>query len=163
MMLVSRRANIVSVLSVWFSFSFFLHQNSFIHSLPSMPDFASQEYWDGRFSKDPKPFDWLLPAKVLFDISKEVIEAQFNNQTGYQKEIPALDERVAKSLSDPASFKRYLARPDQYANYLHFFQREMEKEGYEKTIVRYCFADSAEADEIFSRMFLGEYAGNREG
>ncbi|KXT12279.1 hypothetical protein AC579_5665 [Pseudocercospora musae] len=39
-----------------------------------MPDFASQEYWNGRFTKDPKPFDWLLPAKVLFDISKEVIE-----------------------------------------------------------------------------------------
>lgn len=39
-----------------------------------MPDFASQEYWDSRFRKDPTPFDWLLPARILLDISKEVIE-----------------------------------------------------------------------------------------
>jgi hypothetical protein len=39
-----------------------------------MPDFASQEYWDQRFTKDPKPFDWLLPAKILHDVAKEVID-----------------------------------------------------------------------------------------
>lgn len=39
-----------------------------------MPDFASQEHWDFRFEKDPKPFDWLVPAKVLHDVAGEVIE-----------------------------------------------------------------------------------------
>ncbi|KAF2206192.1 hypothetical protein CERZMDRAFT_53729 [Cercospora zeae-maydis SCOH1-5] len=39
-----------------------------------MPDFASQEYWDNRFRKDSKPFDWLVPAKVTHDIAKEVID-----------------------------------------------------------------------------------------
>ncbi|CAK1361254.1 hypothetical protein CB0940_03353 [Cercospora beticola] len=39
-----------------------------------MPDFASQEYWDNRFRKDSKPFDWLVPAKVVHDIAKEVID-----------------------------------------------------------------------------------------
>ncbi|KAI5357945.1 putative S-adenosyl-L-methionine-dependent methyltransferase [Septoria linicola] len=39
-----------------------------------MPDFASQEYWDNRFRKDSKPFDWLVPGKVIRDIAAEVIE-----------------------------------------------------------------------------------------
>ena len=39
-----------------------------------MPDFSSQEYWDARFAKDPKVFDWLVPAKVLHDIAAEVID-----------------------------------------------------------------------------------------
>lgn len=91
--------------------------------------------------------------------SKEVIDAQFHNQTSYQIDLPTLDEQTAKSLSDPASFKKHLADPDQYSNYLHFFQREMQKEGYEKTLIRYCFDDNAEANEVFGRMFLGECAG----
>ncbi|KAJ5654860.1 hypothetical protein N7490_001863 [Penicillium lividum] len=96
-------------------------------------------------------------ALTLYSLgaSKEVIEEQFHNQTAYQQELPALDEQVANSLSEPASFNKYLADPDQYGNYLHFFQQEMQKEGYEKTMVRYCFADNVEADEVFSRLFLG--------
>ena len=41
-----------------------------------MPDFASPEYWDNRFEKDSKPFDWLVPATVLRDVTQDMIEAE---------------------------------------------------------------------------------------
>ncbi|EME47081.1 hypothetical protein DOTSEDRAFT_69149 [Dothistroma septosporum NZE10] len=41
-----------------------------------MPDFASLEYWDNRFEKDSKPFDWLVPATALRDVTQDMIEAE---------------------------------------------------------------------------------------
>lgn len=39
-----------------------------------MPDFASQAYWDDRFTTDKKPFDWLLPASALRDVTSDMSE-----------------------------------------------------------------------------------------
>jgi EEF1A lysine methyltransferase 4 len=34
-------------------------------SLNMPPDYGTQAYWDDRFRRDTKPFDWLLPADCL--------------------------------------------------------------------------------------------------
>lgn len=39
-----------------------------------MPDFASQEYWDKRFQSDSKPFDWLVPAQALCQVTTDMID-----------------------------------------------------------------------------------------
>lgn len=39
-----------------------------------MPDFASQAYWNARFTTDKKPFDWLLPASALRDVTADMSE-----------------------------------------------------------------------------------------
>ena len=36
-----------------------------------MPSFASQEYWENRFTKDSTPFDWLIPANSLRKVIKD--------------------------------------------------------------------------------------------
>lgn len=41
-----------------------------------MPDFASQEYWDARFKKDDKPFDWLIPAKALCFVANDMLDRE---------------------------------------------------------------------------------------
>ena len=32
---------------------------------PAVPSFESSHYWDTRFTNEPQPFDWLVPADVL--------------------------------------------------------------------------------------------------
>ncbi|EGP84137.1 unnamed protein product [Zymoseptoria tritici ST99CH_1A5] len=39
-----------------------------------MPDFASHDYWDTRFTKDRTPFDWLIPATALRDVATDVVD-----------------------------------------------------------------------------------------
>lgn len=41
-----------------------------------MPEFASREYWDERFSNDSSCFDWLLPASALCDVAEEWVEVE---------------------------------------------------------------------------------------
>lgn len=40
-----------------------------------MSSFASQEYWDARFSKDSSPFDWLVPTEVLCDVASASLKS----------------------------------------------------------------------------------------
>lgn len=41
-----------------------------------MPDFAAKAYWDDRFAKDKKPFDWLVPATALRDVTAGLCEPE---------------------------------------------------------------------------------------
>ena len=41
-----------------------------------MPSFASQQYWDERFSKDSSAFDWLISAAALRDVATGWIPAK---------------------------------------------------------------------------------------
>ncbi|CZT19872.1 uncharacterized protein RCC_05728 [Ramularia collo-cygni] len=41
-----------------------------------MPDFSSKAYWDERFTKDNKPFDWLVPAAALRDVTADVWDTE---------------------------------------------------------------------------------------
>ncbi|CAK4032128.1 Hypothetical predicted protein [Lecanosticta acicola] len=41
-----------------------------------MPDFASQSYWDDRFSKNSSPFDWLVPAQALCQVTTDMIDPE---------------------------------------------------------------------------------------
>lgn len=43
-----------------------------------MPDFSQQTYWDTRFNADPTPFDWLLPARSLVQITRDMIDDELS-------------------------------------------------------------------------------------
>lgn len=40
-----------------------------------MPDFASQAYWEQRFTTDKNVFDWLIPASALRDVTADMSES----------------------------------------------------------------------------------------
>lgn len=41
-----------------------------------MPNFSSKAYWDERFTTDKKPFDWLVPATALRDVTTDVCDTE---------------------------------------------------------------------------------------
>jgi hypothetical protein len=89
--------------------------------------------------------------------TKEKIEWHFNNNTGYQRDQPETAAELSDSLSDISNFKRHLGDPKEYRNFLLFFRREMERDGYEKAVNRFLFGGDALSNEIFARLFTGSY------
>ena len=66
-----------------------------------------------------------------------------------------LDEDVVQDLSDPAKYTKYLGNERYYRDYLAFFQKEMEKKGYEEVINEYMFKGDERADDLLVRMYAG--------
>jgi hypothetical protein len=83
------------------------------------------------------------------------IERAYKDNTNYQRPTGTLEERIVQDMSDPAQFKKYLGKEKYYKDFLVFFQTEMEKEGWEKTLQEYMFAGNELADDIFGRMHAG--------
>jgi hypothetical protein len=73
-----------------------------------MPEFASREYWDERFSNDSSRFDWLVPAIVLCDIADEWVEAD-----GLRK---ADILHIGCGTSDSSILRRLVDNPSQIHN-----------------------------------------------
>ncbi|KAH7232170.1 uncharacterized protein BKA55DRAFT_695596 [Fusarium redolens] len=96
-------------------------------------------------------------ALTLYSLgaTKEKIEWHFNNNTGYQRDQPEIAAELSDSLSDISNFKRHLGDPKEYRNFLLFFRREMERDGYEKAVNRFLFGGDALSNEIFARLFTG--------
>ena len=40
-----------------------------------MPEFSSHEYWEARFQQDGTPFDWLIPAQALCEITSDWVDS----------------------------------------------------------------------------------------
>lgn len=60
-------------------------------------------------------------------------------------------------MSDPEKFKKYLGKEKYYHDFLVFFQKEMEKNGWEDVLNRYFFAGTEEADDLLGRLFAGMF------
>lgn len=87
--------------------------------------------------------------------STSQIEKAYNNNTNYQRPVKPVKEKVVQDLSNPENFKKYLGKEQYYHEFLIFFQDEMEKKGWEKTLEEYMFASDELADDILGRMYGG--------
>lgn len=90
------------------------------------------------------------------------IQDMWDYNRGYQAPID-LSQGKAKAeaapnldLSDPALFDQCLGREDAYADFLRFFENEIEKKGVEAVVREYMLKGDERADDIFCRMYTGE-------
>ena len=85
----------------------------------------------------------------------ETLKEQYKRNASYQQPPVPLDEDVVQDLSDPAKYTKYLGNERYYRDYLVFFQKEMEKKGYEEVINEYMLKGDERADELLVRMYAG--------
>jgi len=90
-----------------------------------------------------------------------VIEAQYNRNASYQCPIEPAEESVVTDMSNYDHYKKCLGDEKYYHDFLLYFQREMEKKGWENVLNEYMFAGDEKADDMLVRMFGGQYLRRR--
>ena len=88
--------------------------------------------------------------------SPQVLQEQYDRNASYQRPPVPLDDNIVNDLSDPAKYRKYLGDERYYRDYLLFFQKEMEKKGYEEVINEYVLKGDDRADDLLGRMYAGK-------
>lgn len=87
--------------------------------------------------------------------SPEEIQKHYDNNASYQRPPVKLEEGVVKDMQDPKVFEEHLGDENYYRDYLVFFQREIEKKGWQDVIKEYCFKGDSRGDKMLIRLFAG--------
>lgn len=61
-------------------------------------------------------------------------------------------------MADPTAFKEFVGKEDYFLDFCEFFEREIEKYGYEDVLQKYLLGDNPIAKDIFPRMYHGTLA-----
>lgn len=59
-------------------------------------------------------------------------------------------------MANQEHFAKYLGKEKYYHDYVTFFQREMERKGWENVLNEYLFSGTKQADDLLARTFAGE-------
>jgi hypothetical protein len=84
-----------------------------------------------------------------------VIEGHYRRNADYQRPQFPVQERTVTDMADPEHFKKYLGQGRYYHDYVTFFQKEMEKKGWENVLNEYLFSDTAQANDLLGRTLGG--------
>lgn len=86
------------------------------------------------------------------------IQEMWNYNQPYQTPIEKIEANAspAKNLRDPDVFKQCLGDNSCYANFLSFFEHEIDEKGIPATLQEYLLKGDDGANEIFCRMWSGE-------
>ncbi|KAI8180500.1 hypothetical protein K4K51_002573 [Colletotrichum sp. SAR 10_75] len=85
----------------------------------------------------------------------DALQLAWKDNANYQRPAKDPSNGVADELHDWDKAQKYLGREKHYPDFLLFFQREIEKKGWEETLNEYLFKGDARADDMFQRMFAG--------
>jgi len=80
----------------------------------------------------------------------------YDENKSYQWEARKPHDRVVEDLKGWEHAQKYLGKAQYYPDFLLFFQKEMERMGYEGVMNEYVFKGDAKADDIFARLFAGK-------
>lgn len=87
-----------------------------------------------------------------------VIEKHYQRNAAYQRPQFPVEERTVTDMANPECFIKDMGQEKFYHDYLTFFQREMEKKGWENVLNEYLFSGTKQADDLLARTFAGELA-----
>ncbi|KAF2455559.1 hypothetical protein BDY21DRAFT_395869 [Lineolata rhizophorae] len=87
--------------------------------------------------------------------SPEVIQRQYDGNKSYQRDQQGADNSVVEDLADPAKFVQYLGPEKYYQDFLLFFRKHMEENGWENTLNEYLFKGDQKSEEMIARLFGG--------
>lgn len=82
-----------------------------------------------------------------------VLQKQYENHV--KRPIGPLDEAVVNNMYDYKGYQEYLGNEKHYRDFLVFFEREIDKKGYEAVINEYCLKGDERANDMLVRMFMG--------
>ena len=89
--------------------------------------------------------------------NSEQLQRAFDDGQEIQRPRPSYSEGSDVQLSDPDIFYGALGRQENYRDYLDFFTKAIERDGWKRIVNKYCFERGRIADELFARLFSGGY------
>ncbi|KAK1766177.1 HypA protein [Phialemonium atrogriseum] len=85
----------------------------------------------------------------------EALQKGYDANTGYQRPVLPPHGGVIEDLKDWDHAKKYLGKEKYYPDFLRFFQKEIDKKGWENVMNEYVFKGDEAADDVFGRLFAG--------
>ncbi|KAK7706544.1 hypothetical protein SLS63_013932 [Diaporthe eres] len=85
----------------------------------------------------------------------EAIQHGFDGNTGYQLPAKPTHNHVVEDLQTWSHAAKYLGKGQYYPDFLAFFQREIERKGWEAVVTEYLFSGSEGAEDLFVRLYAG--------
>lgn len=70
--------------------------------------------------------------------------------------MPA-NEGIVKELYIKEHFMRYLGKEEVYAEFMTFFEKEIQEKGVSKVVKDYLFAGDDRAEALFRRLYSGTF------
>ncbi|KAL4778098.1 hypothetical protein BJX76DRAFT_363056 [Aspergillus varians] len=87
------------------------------------------------------------------------IRAAYDRNKTYQRPALPADGQAVEALHDERKFKEALGNDKNYADFLAFFQQEIERVGVESVLGRYLFAGDGDGDENAESMMARLFGG----
>ncbi|KAK2023977.1 HypA protein [Colletotrichum zoysiae] len=85
----------------------------------------------------------------------DAIQKAYDGNTDYQRPAKESHDSVVDELHDWQGAQRYLGREKHYPDFLLFYQREIERLGWEAALNEHLFKGDERADDMLQRMFAG--------
>ncbi|KAH8772633.1 HypA protein [Diaporthe sp. PMI_573] len=86
----------------------------------------------------------------------EAIQKGFDGNLGYQRPARSTHKNVVEDLFQTWSHaSKYLGKDQYYPDFLAFFQREIERKGWEAVVSEYLFSGTEGAEDLLVRLYAG--------
>lgn len=102
---------------------------------------------------------YMLTQAALGATPTQMHRAYAQEKTLQRPQHP-LDEQVVSKLQDENYFLTCLSRPENYHNYLRFFERQIAERGVGPVVHEYLFSRSRISEGLLSRMFASQYSSS---
>jgi len=89
--------------------------------------------------------------------SPEEIQKAYDANKSYQLPRFPVEVETIEDMSDEAKFRTYLGQEKFFHDYVVFFEKEIEKKGWQAVVNEYVFSRSENAELILTRMFGGTH------
>jgi hypothetical protein len=93
---------------------------------------------------------WALGA------SPETIRSQHDRNSLYQRGAMEIQSTLVEDMTEPSVFKRCLGREENFLNFCLFFEKEIDRIGYQAVLQKYLVGGSVVADDILCRIYMGK-------
>ncbi|KAF3384872.1 Oxidoreductase AflY [Penicillium rolfsii] len=96
---------------------------------------------------------WALGA------SPETIRSQHDRNSLYQRGPMEIQTTLVEDMAEPTVFKRCLGREENFLNFCLFFEKEIDRIGYQAVFQKYLVGGTEMADDILCRIYMGYVHG----
>ncbi|KAF1817554.1 hypothetical protein P152DRAFT_454139 [Eremomyces bilateralis CBS 781.70] len=87
--------------------------------------------------------------------SPAALESHYAHNKAYQRPPFKVEERVVQDMSEPEQFIQFLGQEKYYHDFVVFFEKEMEKKGWQQVLQDYLFSEDERSQQLLVRTFAG--------
>lgn len=98
-----------------------------------------------------------LLTRLALGASPAQLQAAFDDDLPTQRPMPPLGPGVVRQMADENYFYERIGKIDHYANFLSFFEQQIEKRSWRDVVNEYVFSRSRIADALLPLMYDGAY------